>query len=496
MLSALNRFSLPILSFFCISLCLRIFFLGNHDLLTEEAYYWNYAAHLDYGYLDHPPMVAVLIKLFTTLFGQNEFAVRCPALCCWGISAYFIYRWCELIQNGSGQYAVLLLSILPFFFLNACITTPDMPLMAAWAGALYYLYQALCLHKKCAWYGAGICIGLGLVAKYSIALLILTTGLFLIAHREHRKWLLRKEPYLAALLIVLLFSPVIYWNATHAWASFFFQSTRRLQGHVYFALHHLLGVVILFLTPLGILGGIKLFQRAHNHALSLSSKQFIQVFLLGPLLVFSFFACFRPIKLDWIGPTLLAILPWLACHMQDSTPVLRHWLRLSPFLIGIYALILGCLTYGQPVRLNQKLFNPLLSVSWQALTEQFYQIATDIKAVSPATNPIFVPLDTYRIESEFAFYQHKQWMTHPNLRPFPVHHAAMFGIRGLMFEWWDTNNLQGKTVIFISKERNALRNETLLAATQSRSPVHKIWGKSQSQGTQLIPYYYQIAQVL
>jgi dolichol-phosphate mannosyltransferase len=46
------------------------------ELLPEEAYYWNYSRHLDIGYLDHPPMVAWLIRLGTMVFGQNEFGVR------------------------------------------------------------------------------------------------------------------------------------------------------------------------------------------------------------------------------------------------------------------------------------------------------------------------------------------------------------------------------------------------------------------------------------
>ena len=496
MFAATNRFSFYVQAIFWVSLCLRIFFLGNHDLLTEEAYYWNYSTHLDFGYLDHPPLVAVLIKGFTLLLGQNEFAVRCPALLCWGISAYFMYRWSELIQKGSGQFSVLLLSILPFFFLNSCVTTPDMPLMAAWAGALYYLYQALSQHKAQAWYGAGICIGLGLVAKYSIALLIMTTGLFLIFNREQRAWLLRKEPYFAAVLILVLFSPVIYWNAMHDWMSFSFQSTRRLQGKLYFSLHQLLGVLILFLTPLGIIGCTRLFQRSHNAILTVSTKKFIQVFTLSPLLVFAVFSCFRAIKLDWIGPSLLSVLPWLACLMNQQSTVLQHWLRTGPALICGYVLILGCLTYGQPALVNQKLFSPVLTISWQELTQSFYQVAASLSKPPSQTQPIFVPLDTYRIESELNFYQRKQWIAHPNLPPFPVHHAGMFGIRGLMFEWWDTNDLHGKTVIFISKEKNKLNSNSIQAATQPLSPILSVWAKSQTHGAKITPYYYQIARVL
>ena len=75
-----QRFSFYVQAIFWMSLCLRVFFLFNHDLQAEEAYYWNYSVHLDFGYIDHPPLVAVLIKLSTTLFGLNEFAVRFPAL--------------------------------------------------------------------------------------------------------------------------------------------------------------------------------------------------------------------------------------------------------------------------------------------------------------------------------------------------------------------------------------------------------------------------------
>lgn len=491
MVSQIPRFSLPIWIVCGLSLCLRLFFLGNHDLLTEEAYYWNYSVHLDFGYLDHPPMVAVLIKLFTTLFGVNEFSVRCPALVCWGLTAYFMYRWAELIQTGSGQFSVLLLSILPFFFLNSCITTPDMPLLAAWAAALYYLYQVLCMHKSRAWYGAGISIGLGLLAKYSIALLIMTTGLCLLVNPEHRLWLRRKEPYYAAVLILIVFSPVIYWNAAHHWMSFSFQSTRRLEANFYFSLHHLIGILILFLTPIGLIGCMKLFKRADRELLTTDNRRFILSFTCGPLLVFALFSCFRAIKLDWIGPPLLAVLPWLGCVMAQQRSILQQWLRTSPILIGSYSFILVCLTYGLPVLFNQKLFSPSLSVSWQALTHDLYQIASDSH-----TQPILMPLDTYRVESELVFYQAKQWQSHPNLHPFPVHHAAKFGFNGLMFELWDMNNLQGKTVILITTDRHRLDNDFLRSGTQLLSPIHMVWGKSQNLTTRINPYYYQIARIL
>ena len=67
---------------------LRLVYLGTVDLLPEEAYYWNYSRHLDIGYLDHPPMVAWLIRLGTAAVGQSQFGVRVGAVCCGVITSW------------------------------------------------------------------------------------------------------------------------------------------------------------------------------------------------------------------------------------------------------------------------------------------------------------------------------------------------------------------------------------------------------------------------
>jgi len=68
---------------------LRVLYCAQIELLPEEAYYWNYSRHLDIGYLDHPPMVAWLVRLGTLLFGDTEFGVLFGALCCGTVSSFF-----------------------------------------------------------------------------------------------------------------------------------------------------------------------------------------------------------------------------------------------------------------------------------------------------------------------------------------------------------------------------------------------------------------------
>src|SRR4030095_6949172 len=72
-------------------LILRLILMGCVNLIPEEAYYWNYAQHLDWGYLAHPPMVAWLIGFPKTIFGKSELSVLLPAYICWLIAAVFMF---------------------------------------------------------------------------------------------------------------------------------------------------------------------------------------------------------------------------------------------------------------------------------------------------------------------------------------------------------------------------------------------------------------------
>src|SRR5882724_9554161 len=77
---------------------------GITELNNDEAYYRLYALKLQWNYFDHPPMIAVLLKLFTAnLFFQSEFFLRlgilvCSVLCTWLV--YLIGRRIGDEQTG------------------------------------------------------------------------------------------------------------------------------------------------------------------------------------------------------------------------------------------------------------------------------------------------------------------------------------------------------------------------------------------------------------
>jgi hypothetical protein len=483
-----------------ISLLLRLVFIGHSNLLVEEAYYWNYAQHLDFGYLDHPPMVAVLIKLTTSIFGTDEFSVRFASLLCWLLTAFFSFKLTNLLARGAGLYAVMLLAILPFFFLHSLVITPDQPLNACWSATLYCLYRALLLNESKYWYGAGLWLGLGLLSKYTIVLLGPATLLYLCLTPTARSWFARKEPYIGALIAALLFTPVIYWNATHEWVSFLFQSTRRLESTFSFSLHQLIGLLVLFLMPPGILGLWQLLKKNASNTVSIETKtkRFLQVFTLVPLIFFGVFSLSHGIKFNWIGPGLLAIIPWLAMlikQIKDTRKVtlVVSWLITAALLLIFYSGMMFVIIFGTPDIVYKKLF--LKYIAWDDLTQQVHTVASHIE-IEKNTHPIIVPLDLYNIGSELSFYQAK-FMAHGDTHiSYPIIGRQLFGADSLMYRYWSPNtSLANKTLIIISNDLNDFNNARLKQQVIEKSPLQTLWSHSPMRGAKINPYYYQVVQM-
>ncbi len=480
-----------------LSLLVKLLCIGSNDLLAEEAYYWNYSAHLDIGYLDHPPMVAVLIKIFTTLFGTNEFAVRFASILCWFATAFFSFKFTQLIKPGAGIYAVMLLSILPFFFLHSLVITPDLPLIVCWSAAIYYLYRAQVLDQSYAWYVAGLWLGLGLLSKYTIVLTGCSALCYLVMVPHARTWFLRKEPYLCLLITALLFTPVIYWNATHNWASFAFQSTRRLEEDTSFTFHQLLGLFVVFLTPLGVSGFLSLFRTntPERGLFDINTRRFLQLYTLVPLAVFSVFSFRHEIKFNWIGPSLLGIIPWLAILIDRNTqPWLRRgWVATSAFLLLIYSAMLFCIVSGKPARINQELF--IKYIAWSDLTRQVHTIASEIEASTKST-PLIVAMDPYNIASELAFYQ-ADFLAHGTISTaYKVIGSDLFGNESLMYRYWSKGvPVDGKTLILVNDNRESLETPEVNNRVIVKSDTREFWSHAQGQGENLRKFYYKIVQL-
>lgn len=480
-----------------ISCLIRLFFIAQSNLLVEEAYYWNYAQHLAFGYLDHPPMVAFLIRVSTTILGTNEFAVRFPTVLCWLITVFYSWRLTSLVSKPAGIYAIFLLCILPFFFLQSLVITPDSPLLACWSAALYYLYRALVLEEKTAWYTTGIWVGLGLFSKYTMVLLGPATIIYLCLLKKSRGWFLKKEPYGCALLAIVLFSPVIVWNAQHEWVSFIFQGSRRVHSVFIFSLPELLGLTILFLTPCGVYGLGRLLTKQGQTTLQLElpTLRFFQVYTLFPLLFYGLFSIGHMIKFNWIGTGLLALIPWLAAMLALCTGDAhrKYWFITGGSLIVIYGVLITAICIGRPLCLNRMVLTKF--ISWENVSQQLYALIQDAKKTQKKPI-ILLPLDRYEFNSEFRFYQAKLQHQNPNTVPVESIGRCVLGAESLMFDYWSIKeHTKDGLLLLVAFDKTFFNNPAVATQLINPSAIEQLWANTQGSSQPIKPLYYQWAQL-
>jgi dolichol-phosphate mannosyltransferase len=469
---------------------LRLVYLGSVELLPEEAYYWNYSRHLDIGYLDHPPMVAWLIRLGTAVFGQSQFSVRIGALGCGMIASLFTYRLTRnLFDEASALRALLLAQTLPFFFLSGLLITPDAPLTAAWAASLFYLERALLGGRRGAWWPAGVALGVGAISKYSIGLLVPVTLVFMLWDAEARRWWRRWEPYGAALLAAAIFSPVILWNAEHGWASFAFQTSRRIAEASRFALHKLVASALVLITPTGVLAVAASLSGDADGIGTARRRLFIRMTVLLPLAIFAIFSLRHDVKLDWTGAPWTAALPLIAAGMvAPEAPLSRFkaWIRAAwtPTLVtmlliygaGLHYLVLGLPGLGYSKHIE------LFPVGWREFSRQIADTTAQIRTQT-GVEPLIVGMDRYAIASELAFYGAER--THSELQTSSAH---LFDGLGLMYERWTPRQLQeGRNLLLVAWDARELSGPTIETHAERFGPIEE---ETLTRGARVVRRYY------
>ncbi len=496
---------------------LRLFYLDGPELLPQEAYYWIYAQHLDIGYLDHPPMVAWIIWLFNGIFGVTELGVRFGAFLSWFIASYFTFKLTRnLFSRSTALRVLLLLATMPFFIGSGFLMTPDAPLVACWAATLFYLERCLIGGKRWAWYGVGLWMGLGLLSKYTIALLAPGMLLFLLLDRD-RSNLKRPEPYLAAALSFLLFLPVILWNVQNSCASFMFQGPRRFGGSFDFTLPALMGSVLLLLTPTGVMASLAFFAGGRGEyrwewlqgKVTTRRRLFGFVFTLFPLLVFLAFSLVREAKLNWTGPVWLAILPFIAQQIalethETPTRLVRFLHRAWPPTIVVTVLVSGgllhFLTLGIPGFPYPQDGNLSSMAGWKDLATQMEAIENSVEEEAGA-EPFIVGMDKNKIASELTFYRYKQSRTgkgsYDDEGLLATTGRHLFGMESLMYKYWlreaEIRDLakKGIPLILVSREPREFSKDRIKASGWEMGAIKELIVRK--NGAPAGQYYYAIA---
>ena len=488
---------------------LKLVYLGVPELLFEEAYYWNYAQHLDIGYLDHPLIVAWTIKFFTVLLGNVEFAVRLGAFLYWFVTAYFVLKLAEEIFNKTIAYrALLLVAILPAYFSFGFFMSPDAPLTTCWAAAVYFIYQALIKENKLAWIYFGIALGMGMSSKYTIILLAAAIVLFMLFDKRARQWFLRPQPYIAALIALLLFSPVIIWNVQHDWLSFTFQSSGRLESGHHFSLPRFISNLLITLSPIGLLSVIAVawFRQpilvcCREISANFENRQYwlLAWLCLFPVGVYAVLSLIRASKLNWTGPCWLSLLPVLALLVMQkpafTTPKLLAWSqRAWPTTVVILLLIYGTGFHYLGIGFPKAPFpqNTHL-LGFAGLGREVESIKKQLEKET-GKDILVVGMDRNKIASGLAFYRAKSLGHSPYYNPaFDTASEHLFGDVGLMYElWFPIAAQEGKSMLLVSESARQLNSQAVISRVENAGEIKAI--TAYKAGRPVGRYHYRLVE--
>jgi len=323
-----------LLIWFAVNLIQSIF----SELHYDETYYWVFSQFLDWGYYDHPPMVALFIKMGSFLM-PGALGVRLFSVVSNIAAIYILWKIAKTYVNNLPLF-ILLYSSMLILHVYSFITTPDTPLFFFTVLFFFVLRKYLDADRL------DYALILGLIAAsmlYSKYHAILVFAFTIVAH-----WKLLKRPsfWLIAGLATVLFLPHILWQVSNGYPSIeyhLFDRTAR-EYRFSFTTDFLLSQLLI----VGPLTGIFLYYYVYRQKTPDVFLRILKVNCFGFLLFF-FLSSFKSrIEAHW---TLLAFIPFfiLAYLYLARLPHIPVWFkRLLYANIGLIVLIRIILIFPVP----------------------------------------------------------------------------------------------------------------------------------------------------
>ena len=412
----------------------------------DEAYYHYWSLFPQLSYLDHPPLVAWAMALSGSWFGNSAWTVRCWPLVAGTVFVLIGRALARRMYDAAvGNRAGILLALIPVFVGNGLLMTPDTLLGPCWAATVALAWIALREPSPRSWWlwaAAGVCAGVGLLSKYSMILVFAGLGLYWLAVPADRRKVFWGTA-VCGMTALLVFSPVIVWNAQHDWVSFGFQLRHGLaqgvQPRMAETVPGYLGGLLLIATPL--LGLLVLWSGVRGPWRGEPRRVFLAACLWAVLGVFGYSALKTDVQANW---GMVAFVTGAILVAADWPAYATGWRRAAlAMLIAVdgagmaylllpaqYPLRLGSRSLDA-VRMREFIVTPALAEAVRHACQ-----ASGAQVVCPATHQLF---------GVISFYA-------PDLRD----RLVLSGRGRRRFPWIEAERGKGRTVLLVSSGRKTI----------------------------------------
>src|SRR5450755_1970283 len=237
------------------ALILHLATSGKYGYFRDELYFIDCGQHLDWGYVDHAPMIALLVKASRVLLGDSLRALMfLPA-----VASYLLVLLTGLIaiELGGGAFAAALaclgVALAPILLGLSGLMTMNAFEPLFWMGCVYVLLLAINRDNPKLLVWVGVLAGLGLETKHSTIFFLAALTLAVFITKE-RKLLLSPWMWLAAAIAFALFLPNLLWQYAHGWPTFEdLSNVRKMHKNVELSAVQFIGQQILILNPAALL---------------------------------------------------------------------------------------------------------------------------------------------------------------------------------------------------------------------------------------------------
>lgn len=302
------------------------------EVHADEAYYWMYSRFLDWGYFDHPPMVALFIKTGDAVSGST-LGLRLITVLSSAFSIWFLWQILKSYAVNLKLF-ILLFGAVVLFHVYGFITTPDAPL-SFFTVLFFYVYQRY--EKEDNWKWAlllALVIACLLYSKYHAILVLFFTVI------SNLKMLQRRSFWCIVLLAVLVFLPHIWWQVQNNYPSFYYHVIDRSAA--FYKFRYTTEYLLAQLALAGPLVGWFLYRSA---AVLKTQDGFIRALkfnFYGIFIFFLFSTLKGRVEAHWTLPAMLCLFMLAYVALADK-PVAKWFERLAIaniFLVLLVRLIL------------------------------------------------------------------------------------------------------------------------------------------------------------
>ncbi len=380
-------------------------------IIDDEAYYWLWSLKIDAGYFDHPPLIALWVKLSNLMF-DGELGVRFFTVCCNTISAYLFWLLLKPKTNREFKLFLMVYFSLLFVQLFSFVSTPDAPLLFFTLAYLNILKLFIAKQNWITTILLGTCFAGLMYSKYQ-GILVLVFTLLPIITFLYRKY----QFYVAVIFSLILYLPHFYWLHLYNYPPIYYHFIDRNSENNFYFFQPILYILTAITCASGLLFPflIKGLKDVDQNNLF---KRAVFWLIIGPFFFFLIATFKSKVQAQWLLVSYIAsglVIYWYVVNKEN----------LNKFYFASY-LTIGLIFFARIIVVIPSL-SPLFET--KRFAENLNNLPTKI-----------VVFEKYQEAAIYQFY-------------YPDHQAVVYrtlGNRNSQFTIWDSETDLSQSFTYVS----------------------------------------------